>query len=113
MSMNIYIDASREVTVNKTGKVSTQTITFSAWQTPTDVTYKILESADHKQAYIDYILLHSGDREMPVYADDDIFCCNGPIGTETYNSGKEHVAKLIEWITDAEEEGYEVEFSLC
>ena len=110
MSTNIHISAEREVQVIKTGKISKQKIYFSEWQTPTDVTYKIMAAEDKVQAYKDWVLSISEDVEQPVYADDDIFQEDEPIGTETYNSGKEHVVELDAWLKDALEEGYDIEF---
>ena len=110
MSTNIHISAEREVQVIKTGKVSKQTIYFGEGQTPTDVTYQIMAAEDKVQAYKDWVLSISEDVEEPVYAEDDIFQEDEPIGTETYNSGKEHVAKLDAWLKEALEEGYDIEF---
>lgn len=110
MSTNIHISAEREVQVIKTGKISKQSIKFSEWQTPTDVTYQIMAAEDKVQAYKDWVLSISEDVEEPVYADDDIFQEDEPIGTKTYNSGKEHVVELDAWLKEALEEGYDIEF---
>lgn len=110
MSTNIHIVGIREVMVVKTGKVSTQSIKFGEWQTPTAVTYQIMAAADKVQAYKDWVLSVSEAEEQPVYAEDDIFGEDEPIGTELYHSGLEHNAEFDEWVKNATEEGYDIEF---
>lgn len=43
------------------------------------------------------------------YADEDVFCDN-PVGTEVYNSGKEHLVDFIAWCNYMEKDGYEIKF---
>jgi hypothetical protein len=112
MSMNVYISASREVSFKrKDGSISTETQTdkFDAYQTPTDVTYDIVESDDPVQAYIKWVEdVCSHDEQMAVYADDDLFNEGEPVGFVVYNSGKEHIQSFREWINEVEEAGYVV-----
>lgn len=110
MSMNLHIIAEREVLVVKTKKKDVQSIEFGAWQTPTDVSYKIQKAADPIQAYKDWVLAQSFDEEEPVYAEDDLWGEREPIGTETYNAGKEHITDLDCWVEEAQDEGYDIEF---
>jgi hypothetical protein len=112
MSTNIHIVAEREVQVIKTGKISKQTFHFSEWQTPTKITYQIAAAADKVQAYKDWVLSISEDTEEPIYAEDDVFNEEEPIGTRTYNSGKEHCAELDQWVKEVTEEGYDIEFEV-
>lgn len=110
MSMNLYVEATREVTVTKTGKSSVQKISFGLWQTPTEVTYAILESPDVKQAYINWVKSNSSVDKYPIYADDDLFRDREPIGYEDVNAGEDHIRELEEWAKTCEDEGYEIEF---
>lgn len=110
MSMNLHVAAVREVTVNKTGKKSTQRLNFGLWQTPTDITYEILESTNVKQAYIDWVKSNSSVEKYPIYAADDVLCDGDPVGYEDVNAGEDHVNELNEWIKSCEDEGYEIEF---
>ena len=110
MSTNINIFAEREIEVVKTGSRQTQDIYYSfTWQTPTEVTEKIMQATDRKQAYIDWVTSTSKDELINTYADEDILCDN-PIGTKVYNSGKEHINNFTAWCNYMEKEGYEIKF---
>lgn len=109
MSINIHFIATRKVKVIKTKRVVTQEIKFNEWQTPSEVTGKIMASADPIQAYKDWILTDcSIDVETDVFAEDDIFQEREPIGKEVFNAGKEHIEKFDEWLKICAEEGFEV-----
>lgn len=109
MSTNIHFVATREVKVVKTNRVTTQEIKFNELQTPTRVTWEIKDSADPIQAYRDWVLREcSRDEEFPIYAENDVFGEDEPIGVEIYNAGKEHIEKFDEWLKMCAEEGYEV-----
>lgn len=110
MSTNILIKGVRHLQVIKTGDVVSQTELFPVLQTPSDVTYKIVESGDKVQAYRDWVLSISEDVEEPMYATDDIYQVGEPIGTKTYNSGKSHIERLNAWIEMMTLEGYDIEF---
>lgn len=116
MSMNIFITGQRKITFKKkNGKRSgaIQTITFDAFQTPTQITKDILASRNMMEAYISWVLAEcSHDEEFPVFAEDDIFGEGTPVRVETVNHGKEHVAKFREWIANAEEEGFTINFEM-
>lgn len=110
MSMNLHLSGKREVTVNKTGAVSNQTIDFNLYQTPTTVTRAALASGDPKGAYVIYVKSVSKDVQEPVYAEDDIFCESDPIGFEIHNAGNDHLKELEEFLVMCDSEGYTVEF---
>lgn len=115
MSMNVFIFAEREITFKKKDGRSAseiQTVKFNAWQTPTSDTHMILASEDPIKAYIDWILAErSWDDEVPLFADDDVFC-DCPIGKETVNHGKAHVVELRDWIARVEEDGFTVKVEM-
>lgn len=110
MSTNIYFEGTRQIKVIKTGKVENQTIYFKyGIQTPTDVTKKIMGSAEPFQAYRDYVLEICEDYESPIYAEDDEFGLEDPIGVEIRNDGPEHVKRFNDWLKSVKEAGYDVE----
>jgi hypothetical protein len=116
MSMNIFIYAARWVNFKKkNGKRSggIQSSEFRALQTPTQVTYEILESNDPAQTYIDWVLAECSQDEIePVFAEDDIWQEGEPVGTRVWNHGKEHVEEFRAWIKDVEENGFTVKFEM-
>ena len=108
MSINFHIGATREIVVVKTDKKSIQEISFGTWQTPSEVTHRIMKTVDPIASYKEWVLSVSSDERIPVYADEDIFGEGEPIAFELVNSGKEHVEVLNQWIADAIEDGYEL-----
>ena len=108
MSTNIHIVATREVIVKKTGKSAQQQLRFNAWQTPTAVTLEIMEKRDKIKAYKDWVLSISKDEIVNVYADNDYFQEQEPIGTKVINEGDNHVKLLEDWLDVCEENGYDV-----
>lgn len=118
MSMNIMISATRKISfTKKNGQQCTDTQTIvmiGTVQTPTKETYKIINSADQAQAYIDYVTeFCSEDIQVPIYGEDDDFGEFEPVRFDTYNYGKEHIAQFKEWMSNAIEDGYTIEFSVC
>lgn len=112
MSMNLYVEANREVTVNKTGKQSTQTSIFQLYQTPTKATRQILAAPDKALAYIEWVLSErSSDEVEEIFDTETNLFSDVVIGTRIYNAGKEHVAEFQQWLNECEDEGYTVEFS--
>lgn len=89
MSMNLYVKATRTVSLkqgNKKNKKETQRTSFGLWQTPTDITLKCLNSNNCVENYIQWVL-------------------------ESSNSfAAKHVEGLNIWIKEREDEGYKVEF---
>lgn len=111
MSTNIHINGTRTVQVLKTNKQCEQTIKFEPYQTPSKVTFEIMQSDDKVQTYKDWVMSVSDDVEEAIYASLDIFEENEPIGTRTYNPGREHLIEFDAWLTEAANEGYAVEFA--
>ena len=108
MSTNVHIYAVRTIFVAKTGNSDEQIINFSAWQTPTTTTLKIMEKRDKIKAYKDWVLSISKDEIVNVYADNDYFQEQEPIGTKVINEGDDHIELLDEWLDVCEENGYDV-----
>ena len=98
MSMNLNLCATREVIVKKTGKPSVQHEKFDLIQTPTEVTYKIMESKNIFEAYKEYVLTlvdktdTKENQELRLYDLNDILD-----STEA-------------WMKHREEAGYTLEF---
>ncbi len=109
MSMNVYFEALRDVFVPALGKTDVQREHISVWQTPTDVTYEIVQSDDPIKTYFDWVRSISKEEEEPVYADDDIFMENGPIGTELVNHGESHIEELEKLFDQYRKRGYKIE----
>ena len=108
MSTNVHIYAVRTIFIAKTAKSDEQRIDFYAWQTPTAVTLEIMEKRDKIKAYKDWVLSISKDEIVNVYADNDYFQEQEPIGTKVINDGDDHVKLLEEWLDVCEENGYDV-----
>ena len=110
MSMNLHVMGIREVVVVNTGKSEMQIIDFDLYQTPTNVTKKLLSSNDIAQAYRDWILKNKETFEEEVYADDDFFCEGEIIGYRTVCYQDEHIKQFDKFIKESKQEGYEIRF---
>jgi len=84
MSMNIVIRGKREVIVKRTKKEEIQTYSFDAMQTPTEVTYEIMDSKDKIKSYREWA------------------CSVDPYHGSVFNK----------WVKRMKEEGCEIEFSV-
>ena len=98
MSMNLNLCGTREVTVKKTGKSSTQYENIDLIQTPTEVTYKLMESENIFEAYKKYVLSLVDKTDTEEAQKDRISDL-----TEILNSTAAQMKAL-------EEEGYTLEF---
>jgi hypothetical protein len=110
MSMNLHVDATRAVTVHKTGEQSVQVVKFDLWQTPTKVTNAILDKEDKLAAYIDWAEEQRQVVSIPVYASDDIFCEGPIVGYEEHDTVDEHINELTDWCKEMTDGGYTIEF---
>lgn len=110
--MNLNVCAKRPATTIVKGELKQieEVIKFNLWQTPTNVTYDIIAQEDILQAYIDWVKSISLDRQLPVYADDDILCELEPIRYETINDGVIHIDGLTDWIEYCNDEDYVIEW---
>lgn len=115
MSMNVFIVAEREITFTKKDGSRGNEIQrrkFDAWQTPTEITMRILSAACPAQAYIEWIQDRRVERVEPVFADDDIFGEGEPVGLKTVCEADEHMAKLNDWMEALEEAGFQIKFEM-
>lgn len=110
MSMNIDFEASRVIQIVKTGHTEVQKVEFGrVWQTPTDVTYMIAGAADPVQAYKDWVMAQEGSVEVvPIFADDDPFGEEEPIGHETIDYRLEQIEIFDEWLAKMNEGSWTV-----
>ena len=73
MSMNIHIKAVAKVMVIKTGEEFDHTVYFKVFQTPTEITERIINSENKMEKYESYVLSVSIDEKEFVFAEDDLF----------------------------------------
>jgi hypothetical protein len=113
MSMNVHVQATcKSVLHGKNGQIkeTTHEEYFSLWQTPTSVTYEIVNSDDPYQAYLDWLLTVCPEAtvECNEYVIDDFFCEREPISVITVPSRRiAHEIALAEWI-HANDDFYEI-----
>ena len=129
MSMNIYLEALMKVTSVKTGETHYMSREFSCYQTPTTITYKILDSDDKYKEYCDWILSHEDEySKEPIYLLDydendseeesirkyELYCLEEPNPIIGYkNTRLEHIKKLDAWIEQCKLDSYdELEWSM-
>lgn len=79
------------------------------WQTPTEVTMKILASSDPVKTYFDWVQNHSNIHYEPVYAPDDLFCENDPVSFVPVDHAQEHIKQFITLMNQYKDEGYELD----
>ena len=108
MSMNIHFYGVRDVQVIKTGKIEQQTQQIDVWQTPTKVTYALLAEQDPVKAYARWAADQTGDEQEEIYAEDDIFGEDEPIGYKTINPGRMHAADFLKTVRALRRDGYEI-----
>ena len=109
MSMNLHVSATVKATLPN-GKVIDITHNFELWQTPTKITRALLKADNVLNAYCEWILSVSEDKEEPIY-DRKVDYFNPPIvGHKTVNYGKEHIEELMEWAQEYADDGFEIVF---
>jgi len=99
MSINLLITAHRVVKVVKSDKTTRQCISFNTWQTPTSVTYDIINSPNPIEAYKNWIRTKSDKMDI----DKSIFDKNDHLY---------HIELFDEWLNMCDEEDYTVEFEM-
>ena len=118
MSTNLQIYATRKV-ITLQNKESEQIIYFTdMFQTPTKVTYEILNSDDILRSYKEWVYsLGYPDKIVPVfkdYSDYIDYCVNeddsNKIGTKISNIAIDHIDVLYKWIELCESDGYEIKY---
>jgi hypothetical protein len=125
MSMNIYLEALMKVTSVKTGETHYMSRKFPCYQTPTTITYKILDSDNKYKEYCDWVLSKPDEySKEPIYLLDydendspeetfrkyELYCLeddtipNPIIGYR--DTRLEHIKKLDDWIKQCKLDGY-------
>ena len=123
MSMNISIKGVREIFIPSINRTDTQDISFDCWQTPTKISYEILESSHPIEAYKQWVLSRSKPELIEHFYDYDTeieyiltdislseYMSKNPgrIHYEPYDTGYEYNKALDDWITEMESEGYKI-----
>lgn len=113
MSMNLYVEASREVIVVKTGKKEIETCEYELWQTPTNVTRKALARDNPIEVYRKWVQgVHTAEYKEPIYDEKLLndYDVEKVIGYKTISFGEQHLKELASWIERIQESGYEIKF---
>ena len=108
MSTNIHFYGIRDVQVIKTGRIEQQTHQINVWQTPSADTRTIINDPDPVKAYARWAADRTGEEQEPLYAKDDIFCEDEPIGYDTINPGRWHAADFLKIVRMLRRDGYEI-----
>lgn len=116
MSMNIYIEASRNATVVVKGKKKKikDSIDFSCFQTPAAITKEILRTGNVNlkvDAYIKWVdSLNIKDDHVKVFSEYDLLENGEPIRVDIQNDGKHHINELRKFLQMCDDEDYDVRF---
>lgn len=110
--MNLHIVAGGDV-IYPSGLKARNTMSFNCLQTPSVVTYKILESDDSAKAYEEWCLDGDFDFEEDVH-DYDVWDYETDyykvVGKKTVNRRKEHVDDFRKWLKLCEDYGFTLEY---
>ena len=129
MSMNIYLEALMKVTSVKNGQTHYMSRKFDCYQTPTTITYKILDSNNKYKEYCDWVLTFPDEySKEPIYLLDydeydspeeadrkydlDLERCFGNEKIDNpiigYRDTRlEHIKDLDDWIKQCKLDGYD------
>lgn len=117
MSMNLYIRGERDVSVVKHPNIiDKQCIHFNLIQTPTTLTYKVLDLKDVQDqiaCYKEWILQRYEDEEEVVYDDSEVLSwADEPtiVGKKIVNYGVEHIKELDSFLEECKNGYYDVCF---
>jgi hypothetical protein len=113
MSMYLYLEGTREITVTATGNKDVQRKEFCVWYVNPKATDAILDAKDKKAAYVAYIASQGKDEVDLIYADSDYWQEGEPIGQVTINTAKEHIVEFEEWVREVESESYVLVWGRC
>ena len=111
MSINIHIIGTRRITYTdgkgrqKAGK---QEIEFPCWQTPSEVSRKIMATYSPIAEYQDWVRDQAQVEKIGIYHEHDIFCEGPVIGYNTFCAADDHLEQLDVWLMMCHEEGYKV-----
>jgi hypothetical protein len=108
--MNLHLDATRTVTVNKTGEQSIQTKKFFLYQTPTKVTRACLVTDNPAKAYREWVIENRYEYQEEIYAKDDLFDEGEILGYKTVCYADDHLENFDSFIKECEEGGYDLRF---
>ena len=102
MSMNLFVERTRPATVTVKGmkKQIVDRSSFNLWQTPTEVTRRILRESDKPRAYCEW-----------VRSCEWVCSCEWGRSCGSCDSiNEEHIQEFLEWIRESEEEDFSIEF---
>ena len=119
MSMNLHIEGTRPAFYQRRdGSIEEfeTHVAFSLWQTPSKVTYDILDQPTFNQqldAYCAWVLERSEDDEEPIYDWSQLDGNFDPkqTGTKIVNHGVNHIQDFRQWVEDKLAIEYNLVFS--
>jgi hypothetical protein len=106
--MNLHLSASVEASIK--GKIKVLNERFDLLQTPTFISYKLIQSSNVKDEYCKWVIENSAYYNIPIHEVTDIFGEKEPIGYETISDGKLHIEELEKWLK--EHEDWEINWSV-
>lgn len=110
MSLNLQIVYKRQIIVKSTGKEETQVQHGDLWQTPTKVTLEAMlkpTAQDRLEVYKQWCLGFRAVEQEPVYADNDLFGEQEPVGYRDFCVVDEHFEEIDQQITHMQQQGYD------
>lgn len=109
--MNLYLSASINATIKVGKKKKKHRIleSFELYQTPTDITRRILKASNVKQAYIDWVKETPSEGYEPIYENysDRIDGIN-IVGHQKVDYNELHFQDLNKWME--QHEGWQIDF---
>ncbi len=111
MSMNLHLSATINATIQVGKKKEKKRLTdsFELYQTPTDITRRILKASNVKQAYIDWVKETPSEGYEPIYANySDRINGFAVINHEKVDYNERHIQELNNWLEQHKE--WNIEF---
>ena len=115
MSHNLYLKGTRTAIVKNRPDIEFEdTIQFNLWQTPSKVTWKVLEEmktfSEQVKAYKEWVKSVAEPYASSIYHPNDILCEGEPIGVKMIDESEEHFENFDRFVDDCNRGGYILEF---
>ena len=115
MSHNLYLKGTRTAIVKNRPHIEFEdTIQFNLWQTPSKVTWKVLEEmktfSEQVKAYKEWAKSVSQLQEVATYHPDDDYCEGELISVKMIDESEEHFENFDRFVDECNKGGYILEF---